>query len=291
MTYLKNILLPFLLLLPFAGCTQDEAETIIPGEIRLILNIPTLNMVGALPSKSISADSGESTITNVYLLFYQQDAADTDAPLFFYAETGLNAEGSWNKMFKTTEMPQLEPNIKYDVYALASLPSGVSAPTAATTKAALLSLQENLTDQTTDWVISFSGTSTYTFGTLGELKIDLKRTVARLDIFIDNRMSAQDISFTLEKEPSFGFYLKDKTDSPLTKTKRKSTMIKENEKYRFYLYEHTAGSDPVRIYLRGMTPAGKPIFQIIQFQHDGSTDIKRNNIYNINLTLQEPVSP
>lgn len=291
MTYLKNIILPFLLLLSFAGCTHDEAETIVPGELRLTLNIPTLNMFGALPTKSTPAESGESTITNVYLLFYEQSATDTDVPVFFYAETGLHVEGSWNKTFKTTEMPKLKPHTSYDVYALASLPSGVSAPTAKTTKGTLLSLQENLTDQPADWIISFSGKSAYTTGTLGELKIDLKRTVARLDITIDNRMSAQDISFTLEKEPSFGFYLKDKTDSPLSKSKRKSTTIKENEKYRFYLYEHTAGSDTVRMYLRGMTPAGKPIFQIILFQHDGSIDIKRNNIYNISLTLQDPVSP
>lgn len=213
MTYLRYIILPFLLLLSFASCTQEEAGTDVAGEVRLTLDIP-----GAILSKSVAAETGESTITNVYLLFYPQEATDSDKPAFFCSQTGLSAEGSWSKTFKTTEMPQLEPYVTYDVYALASLPSGVSAPTEGTTKATLLALQENLTDQNTaSWAISFSGQSTYTTGTLGELKIDLKRTVARVDITIDNQtsMSMQNITLTLAKEPSSVFYLKDKTDSPL----------------------------------------------------------------------------
>ncbi|WFE84396.1 hypothetical protein [Parabacteroides chongii] len=283
MTYLRYIFLSFLLLLSFASCTQDEAGIVVPGEIRLTLNIP-----GAVLSKSLDSEAGESTITNVYLLFYPQGAADTDAPVFFYAQTGLNAEsGSWSKTFKTTEMPQLEPHVTYDVYALASLPDGVIPPTATTTKATLLDMQEKLTDQNaSSRVISFSGTSTYTTGTLGEQIIDLKRTVARFDITLDNQTSAQNITLTLIEEPSSVFYLKDKTESPLTNSNQPASNIAGN-RYRFYLYEHTTGSRPVRIYVSGTTLGGEPISHYIAVQPDGSSEIKRNYIYNITLTLFE----
>lgn len=286
MTYLRNIILPFMLLLAFAGCTQDEVETVAPGEIRFTLNVPALNMPGELPSKSVSPEPGESTISNVYLLFYEQSASDADRPIFFYSQTGLSNENNWSKTFKTTEMAGLKPHIGYDVYALASPPSSVSAPTESTTKAMLLTLEENLTDQNvSSWAISFSGQSAYTTGRLGEQTINLKRTVARLDIILDNQIGAQNLSLTMVKEPSSVFYLKNNTGSSLTSSNRTASTTAAGD-YRFYLYEHTAGSDPVRIYLNGTTPAGRPIFHLIDLQHNGSSEIKRNHIYKIALTLK-----
>lgn len=275
MTYLRNIILPFLLLLSFVGCTQDEAENVVPGEIRL-----TLNIAGALPSKSITADEGESKITNVYLLFYKTGAGDGDTPAYFYSQTEMDLDGSWSNKFNMADMPKFEANANYDIYALASLPTD-EVPTETTTKETLLTLQEKRAER----VISFSGMSTYTPGKQ-EITISLKRTVARLDITIDNIMDAKDLSLTMAKEPSSVFYLKEQTENTITDSNRQATQT--NGRYRFYLYEHIADSHPVWIYFRGTTKEeGKPIFHLIEVKPEGSSQIKRNHIYNLTLTLRE----
>lgn len=275
MTYLRNIILPFLLLLSFVGCTQDEAENVVPGEIRL-----TLNIAGALPSKSITADEGESKITNVYLLFYKTDAGNGDMPAYFYSQTEMDSNGSWSNKFNMADMPKFEANANYDIYALASLPTD-EVPTENTTKETLLTLQERRTER----AISFSGMSTYTPGTQ-KITISLKRTVARLDITIDNIMDAKNLSLTMVKEPSSVFYLKEQTENTITDSDRQATLT--NRRYRFYLYEHIADSHPVWIYFRGTTKEeGKPIFHLIEVKPEGSSQIKRNHIYNLTLTLRE----
>lgn len=283
MKYFRYILLPFLLLLAFTGCTRDEVQMEKTGDVRLSLNIPE-----TIQSKSTTVYSGESTISNVYILFYEQGAGDTAEPAFFHSATGLSLETTWSESFKTTgEMSNLVANTTYDVYALASLPNGVTQPTASTTKAALLNLQEEMTKQTINaWKISFSGTATYTTGTLGEVPIELKRTVARLEINVVNNTSSSNLKLSLAKAPASTFYLKPATASTLTDCNTEITGISSTS-YRCYLYENPTSSNPVVLFLTGTTRAGKPISYSIEVKPGNSSEIVRNTSYNVTIQLRE----
>lgn len=282
MKYFRYILLPFLSLLALAGCTRDEVQMEKTGEVRLSLNIP-----GTIQSKSTTTNPGESTISNVYILFYAQGATDTEKPAFFHSATGLsNTENTWSKVFKTTDMSNLVVNATYDVYALASLPDGVTAPTATTTKAKLLNLQEEISMQAINaWKISFSGTTTYTTGT-PEVSIELKRTVARLEISVENNTSSTNMQLLLAKAPASTFYLEKSTTSTLTNCNRKITGT-SGTSYRCYLYENPAGSDPVVLQLMGTTKAGLTIFYSIEVKPSNSSEIIRNTSYEVSIRLHE----
>lgn len=281
MKYFRYILLPFLLLLTLAGCTRDEVQMEKTGDVRLSLNIPE-----TIQSKSTTIYPGESTISNVYILFYAQGAADSAEPAFFHSATGLNLENNWSKSFKTTEMSNLEANTTYEVYALASLPDGVTL-TASTTKGDLLNLQEEISKQTINaWKISFSGTATYRTGTLGEVPIELKRTVARLEINVENHTSSSNLKLWLAKAPASTFYLKPATTSTLTDCNKEIGNI-SSAPFRCYLYENPANSAPVVLQLAGTTQAGETISYSVEVKPDNSSKIVRNTSYNVTIKLRE----
>lgn len=297
MTYLRNIILPFMLALAFAGCTQDEAETVMPDEIKITLNVSAMDTPGEISSKSTTPEPGESTMKNLYIMFYPMGTYD-EPPVFFYSETGEIDGSTWSKTFKTTEMPKLAPHTEYNVVVLANIVTTaiLAEITENTTLGDLESVKLiwNIETQSDPWTIPFTNYVydrntyiTYTTGRLGELKIDLKRMVSRLDIFIDNQISAQNLQLVMAREsPAIAFPAL-LVGASFNNTPRPATVISEGY-YRFYLFPVPGqDSDPVRIYLKGMTSAGKPIFHMIDVMPNGSTEIKRNCIYKLTLTLKE----
>ena len=279
MKYLRHLFLLSALLLLATACEQEEQKGGIPEEIKLVLNIP-----GATTSKSVDAEATEKLISNVYLLFYKQSASETDTPSAFYSATGLNGAGSWKQTFKTTDFPALEAYTTYDVYVLASLTTGTTAPTDAMTKKAFLEMQEAQFARTAATPgISFTGKTTYETGTLGELKIDLTRTVARFDVTVTGSTFA-DGKMWVADEPAYTYYNKPAgaTDAPITQSKLFDMIKISDTKFSCYIYEKP-GSEKIRLcYSKDNTKPNSFYFPV-----DVTQAIKRNYIYNISLTIKE----
>ena len=113
------ILLSFLLL---CACNKEEViNHVNSGNIALKLNV--LNSVPEKKTRGTNAipELKESTISNVYIFFYEDGAAGTEKPVYFYEATGMSVSGSWEKTF-VQSLTNLINGTNYDVFALANIP-------------------------------------------------------------------------------------------------------------------------------------------------------------------------
>lgn len=285
MKYFKHITFPLFLLLTLAtACVREIAEDAPADGLKLTLNIP-----GATVSKASGNElAGESSIYNVYLLFYPKEGSDdTTLPVFFYKETGLtDKEIHWSHQFGEVHLAALEAGTAYDVFAFASLPDATTAPTKTTTKGALMALTEQQFERSVETPgISFTGKGSYTGGTAANLDIDLVRTVARIDITLVN--APQSLEGIVDNEPLTTFYQPDRgmtadkrTTQPLFKT--------GTDTYRCYVYENAADEAPVRVQFMSTNDVGGDLAYSVEVNAGtGKNEIKRNYIYRLTLTFRD----
>ena len=276
MRYFKLTIFTFILFLLFTACTDDDAKEGISGGFSLSLNIP-----GATLSRAVSPDAGESKITNVYLLFYAEDATDDEPPAFFYKESGLTGNVAWSHTFAERDLGKLTVGTAYDVYVLASLPDETVRPTAVSTKADLLAMQEKQFERTADNpCLSFTGQATHTYTAApGEaLPIELTRTVARMDITIEMPLPA---SISLANASLYTYY-QPGLGSVADGGRSAQLMTQTGEKtYRCYLYENADDDEAIR----ADVTVDHQIYQI-EIKPDGKNTIVRNWVYNVQLAIQ-----
>ena len=157
-----------LFLLQLCACNKEDViNNVNSGNIVLKLNVSN-----SVPEKKTRGaneipELKESTISNVYVFFYEHSAADSKKTVFFYEVTGVGASGSWEKTF-VQSLTGLVDGTDYDVFALANIPlDKITAPTEEFTKLELLALTEAInTNRAKDGSdISFSGTSIFRCGT------------------------------------------------------------------------------------------------------------------------------
>ena len=289
MNYFKYILLPLSLLLLLATACSDDEEKGGAGssELSLTLNIPGAQLSKADPGEDPHVKTGERLITNVYLLFYPADAADTDLPTLFYRETGISNETTWKHTFSATAMSGLEAGTVYNVYALASLPAGTKAPTGQTTLQELMNLREKQFARTEAApALSFSGTATNTGASKQPLAIDLVRTVARIDITFTGAPATADIAIEIQNSPVYTYYQPGKTTTTDDRKTEKPIKI-DDSTFRYYVYENLADDQAIRIYTKAVSSENSEEFvYLADVNSKGNYEIKRNYIYSVGMTFK-----
>ncbi len=266
-----------LLLVQTNACTDEESVGGAPGELRLTLGIP-----GATVTRATDALAGESTISNIYLLFYPAGSDDAALPAFFYRNLKAEAIGVWTNTFRARDLAGLTSGTTYDVYALASLPAGTEAPTSGTTKAAFKALEEKQFDRTDPAAprISFSGKGSYThdLSVATPLAIDLTRTVARFDITLPT--ASVGVKGNVANAPLYTRYQSGET--PASADRARFALMKTGDNtFRCYVYDNAAADEPVDLEII----YGEHLYTAA-VQPDGANTIKRNHIYNVTLTFE-----
>lgn len=290
------ILLSFLLL---CACNKEEViNHVNSGNIALKLNV--LNSVPEKKTRGTDAipELKESTISNVYIFFYEDGAAGTEKPVYFYEATGMSASGSWEKTF-IQSLTDLVNGTDYEVFALANIPlEKVSAPTKEITKDELLALTEDIaTNRATDGSdISFSGKSLFKCGTDSEVQIDLKRTVARLDITI-NKSAELGADWTIQavevsNENTNTLYFTDvvKNGTGRTLDNGQAWKVGDSNLYRYYTYENESTISKadqlfLLITLKNDKTSETKIYKVV-VNNAGNSQVERNYIYKVTLTLK-----
>lgn len=291
------ILLFFLLL---SACNKEDViNNVNSGNIALKLNV--LNSVPE--KKTRGADEipelKESTISNVYIFFYEKSAADTKTPVYFYGATAVEASGSWEKTL-VQSLTALVDGTDYDVFALANIPlDKVTAPTEEITKVELLALTETIgTNRNKDGSdISFSGTSIFRCGIESEVQIALKRTVARLDITINKavELGADWIVETVKvsNENANTLYFTDvvKNGTSRKAEKGQAWKIGDSNLYRYYTYENESTTSEAEqllllITLKNNKTSETKIYKVV-VNNAGNSQVERNYIYKVALTLND----
>lgn len=289
-----------LFLLQLCACNKEDViNNINSGNIVLKLNV--LNSVPEKKTRGANEipEPKESTISNVYVFFYEHSAADSKKTVFFYEVTGVGASGSWEKTF-VQSLTGLVDGTDYDVFALANIPlDKITAPTEEFTKLELLALTEAInTNRAKDGSdISFSGTSIFRCGTDSEVQIALKRTVARLDITINKAVELGDdwVVETVEvsNENANTLYFTDvvKNGTSRKAEKGQAWKIGDSNLYRYYTYENestTSESEQLLllITLKNNKTSETKIYKVV-VNNAGNNQVERNYIYKVTLTLND----
>ena len=212
MRNLKQIILVnALLVILLSGCAKDEKLMDVKEDLKgLTLNL-TIPQIETGISRAVLPDAGESTLNNVYILFY---APGDNMPTLFYSEQ-IKAEDSWSHSFGVQSISKLKDGITYDVYVLANLSedgSGVKVPTNSMSRYNLLNLNDSRCYCEDESDISFSGSGTFTktpqIGVTenGTLTIALQRLMARIDIDLSGNTQMEGYSVEsvwIENAPAY----------------------------------------------------------------------------------------
>lgn len=295
MKILKFITAMFSSLLLLSACSQEESiNSIASDNLDLKLRVSNSVLDKRTRATGVEPVSKESTISNVHVFFFQDDALDTNEPAYFYEEKGMNNSGSWEKSF-VKSLTGLKDNTKYDVYVLANIPTSVSSKI---TKGELLALTEAFAGnrQIDGSDISFSGTSTFLCGTDSEILIDLERTVARLDITINldatlgTDWEIQSVAVNNENASTY-YFTGDVVKNGVDRKTDKGMAWKVGNLYRYYTYENASSSEEAQqlfllITLGNKNKAGDVRTYKAIVNNTGDGLVQRNYIYKVALTLK-----
>lgn len=299
--YIITTLLPSFFL---AACVQEEVAEDIQNPEMVTLNV-SVSGVSARTRATVESEGKESTISNLSLFFYKTDATDADTAAFFYHETGIT-EARWEKNFLLSSM-KLDKGTSYNVYALANLPSTVSAPTSNTKKKDLLALEESIeTNQVRKLDGSDISFSSKTSGTpfsisngTNTYNIDLTRTVARLDISIDTTDVSDWMieSVNIINEQLTTHYFKrnaaNTTDPARIGRANRRPNADGKSQWRYYLYENPKdlGQVSLKINLKSQANPSNTRKYTAIVHKKGEGEILRNTIYQSTIKLTEHVDP
>lgn len=297
MKLIKNIYLTVLILLCICSCAEKELVGDIPvssAGVAVSLKVSGNNRAISRTTDK-TATSGESTIGNVYLLFYEQDADIFAEPIIFIKRDDLKNVESWNDNIELTGLFKGTP---YDVYAFANLPNSSSANLSEhSTKGTVLELSETLdkarNDQGTD--ISFSAASSYMGGDK-TLSIDVIRTVARIESKID--LSNLETSWEIEtvnilNERNKVSYQENSEPMDVSRISSFNAFLSGNDSLYYYTYENPADSTnennllKLKINLRKKDDHStkRTYTALVAKKYNG--ELKRNTIYRSKIILSE----
>lgn len=299
MKYLKYTTVIFLSLLLLCACNQEESiNSVASNNINLKLRVS--NSVPDKRTKAIGEEPilKESTISNVYTFFFQKDVSDTNQPVFFYKEENIAKSGTWEKSL-VKSLTGLVDNMEYDIYVLANIPANVSSLSETITKRDLLSFTETVstTRQSDGSDISFSGIATFHCGMDSNILIELKRTVARLDITINKAVELGDDwgveTVEVSNENANTLYFTDvvKNGTSRKAEKGQAWKIGDSNLYRYYTYENestTSESEQLLllITLKNNKTSETKIYKVV-VNNAGNNQVERNYIYKVALTLND----
>lgn len=295
MKILKFITAMFSSLLLLSACSQEESiNSIASDNLDLKLRVSNSVLDKRTRATGVEPVSKESTISNVHVFFFQDDALDTNEPAYFYEEKGMSNSGSWEKSF-VKSLTGLKDNTKYDVYVLANIPTSVSV-SSKITKGELLALTEAFAGnrQIDGSDISFSGTSTFLCGTDSEILIDLERTVARLDITVNldatlgTDWEIQSVAVNNENASTF-YFTGGVVKNGVDRKTDKGMAWKVGNLYRYYTYENASSSEEAQQLFLLITLGNKAgdvrTYKAI-VNNTGDGLVQRNYIYKVVLTLK-----
>lgn len=299
MKYLKYTTVIFLSLLLLCACNQEESiNSVASNNINLKLRVS--NSVPDKRTKAIGEEPilKESTISNVYTFFFQKDVSDTNQPVFFYKEENIAKLGTWEKSF-VKSLTGLVDNMEYDIYVLANIPANVSSLSETITKRDLLSFTETVsnTRQSDGSDISFSGIATFHCGMDSNILIELKRTVARLDITINKAVELGDDwgveTVEVSNENANTLYFTDvvKNGTSRKAEKGQAWKIGDSNFYRYYTYENESTTSETEqllllITLKNNKTSETKIYKVV-VNNSGNNQVERNYIYKVTLTLND----
>lgn len=314
MKHIKHILLSSVILLLSAGCTKEElpkVATDTPGiTINLRIADPLSNedagsetnllrsfngkINGQITTKASSLTSleCEKQISNAYVLIYAHNAANDVAPTVFQANTNLDKSDGYSFTLNESLLEPLTPGTEYDIYVLANLPTSTTAPTESTTKNDLLALQEVQFERSLENPrISFAGINSFTYdrrnGTT--IYIDISRTVARLDILINELTleEGQTVSVQINNQAATVPYYNAESVVPASDPYYSSNAIKyEEDIYRSYVYPSYTSGDGLREVSILITVNNSDGNFAQKWSCTLQPQIERNKIYEITCTLQ-----
>lgn len=286
-----------LILLSIGGCSQeefvDDGSSLING-VKVSLNIEGAS--NSLKSNSETLVDNESTISNLYLLFYKNGTAIRDVVECFIPQTSLNNHGQWTG---TLELPAIVSGQKYDVYAFANIPQATASKLSATvTRGVVRGLAEELSarQDSLGRSISFSATTTYTGGQKESLDIKVKRTVAKLQVGID--MSGLAGQWKLESVKVLNEMQKTSYIGTNPTTPRVSSYnafnVEGKDSVYYYLYENAesateANQVKLQINIANETNDTRSYTAIVNKK--GASKIVRNKIYKSKILLIEGSEP
>lgn len=301
--YIITALLPIFL---FVACVQEEIPENNQNSDMITLNVAVSGT--SATTRAIVPEGKESNISNLYILFYKAGGGDEAKPDYFCSATGI--EGLvWTKSFLLSST-KLEKGESYKAYTLANLPSTVVPPTGETTKGDLLAMKESIsTDQArkrdgSD--ISFSSYKDTTFSIsateANEYKVNLTRTVARLDMSIDTTGISADWAIEsvnlINEQLSTNYYQKNTTTitNDAARIGQANRLLNQDGKseWRYYLYETPKNVEPkvlLKINLKSKTGASTRSYTAV-VNKKGGGEIVRNYIYKSTILLtEEPPEP
>lgn len=301
--YIITALLPIFL---FVACVQEEIPENNQNSDMITLNVAVSGT--SATTRAIVPEGKESNISNLYILFYKAGGGDEAKPDYFCSATGI--EGLvWTKSFSLSST-KLEKGESYKAYTLANLPSTVVPPTGETTKGDLLAMKESIsTDQArkrdgSD--ISFSSYKDTTFSIsateANEYKVNLTRTVARLDMSIDTTGISADWAIEsvnlINEQLSTNYYQKNTTTitNDAARIGQANRLLNQDGKseWRYYLYETPKNVEPkvlLKINLKSKTGASTRSYTAV-VNKKGGGEIVRNYIYKSTILLtEEPPEP
>lgn len=296
--YIITALLPIFLLV---ACVQEDITGNNQNSDMITLNVAVSGTSAA--TRAAALEEKESNISNLYILFYKEGGGDDATPDYFCSATGI--EGlAWTKSFLLSST-NLKKGESYNGYTLANLPSTVTPPTEKTTKGDLLAMTESIA---TDLVrkldgsdISFSSYKDTTFSisdtTANEYKINLTRTVARLDMCIDTTGISADWEITsvnlINEQLSTNYFQTNTTriTNNAVRIGQANRLLNEDGKsqWRYYLYEASKDSEPkvsLKINLKSKTSTSTRSYTAI-VNKIGGGEIARNYIYKSTILLTD----
>jgi hypothetical protein len=301
--YIITALLPIFLL---AACVQEEITGNNQNSDMITLNV-SVSGTSAATRAVVTPEGKESNISNLYILFYKAGRGDEAKPDYFCSATGV--EGSvWTKSFLLSST-KLEKGESYNAYTLANLPSTVVSPTGQTTKGDLLAMKESIAIGQVRKLdgsdISFSSYKDTTFSIsateANEYKVNLTRTVARLDMSIDTTKISADWMIEsvnlINEQLSTNYYQKNTaaTTNDATRIGQANRLLNQDGKsqWRYYLYETPKNVEPkvsLKINLKSKTSASTRSYTAI-VNKKGGGEIVRNYIYQSTILLTDKVDP
>lgn len=299
MKLIKNIYLTVLVLLCICSCTDKELVNDIPvssSGVTVSLKVSGTNGNFSRATGE-TVTSKESTIGNVYLLFYEDDGEIFAEPKVFIKRENLKNVGSWND---NIELQGLLQGQEYNVYAFANLPESSSGNLSEfSTRGAVLELVETLDKARNKQgsEISFATVSSYTGGQ-SLLSIDVIRTVARIESKID--MSNLDDTWIIESvnvlnERDKVTYLGSEP-SDVSRVSSYDAFLAGVDSLYYYTYENPASANEdemlkLRINLnqKNDTSIKRSYTALVAKKFDG--ELKRNTIYRSKIILSEKKDP
>lgn len=301
MKLIKNIYLTALISLCICSCTEkefvdDTSDSSKGVAVSLRVSGTDRSITRAVGGTAVSK---ESTIGNVYLLFYEADGDMFDEPKAFIKRDHLeNVEGAWAENIELSGLFQAQ---EYDVYAFANLPESSSENLSESSiRGAVLELTETLGAARNEQGsgISFSAVSSYTGGQK-KLSVDVKRTVARIESKID--MSRLDDNWTIESvnvlnERDMISYQEGAEPAGVSRISSYDAFLVGSDSLYYYTYENPASTQEddilklrINLHKNGDNTAKRTYTALVAKKYNG--ELKRNTIYRSKIILSETPTP